>query len=281
VTLSTTLNNRLLLYAFFVAALIGANLETVRAHIDLARDNSTASHIILVPVVSLLLLVQSRTAVFSSHRTDLLAGLPVLFVGGVLLWLAGSLTVSVAGMLVLLVGAFLLVFGREASRAALFPLAFLIFAIPIPQTVLDWSVQVLKDGSTESVEAMFSVVGLPFHRDGYVFSLPSFTIEIADECSGIRSSIALLLTTVLAGHTFLGRPWGKLLLIALVLPVAILKNGIRIVGLSLLAMYVDPGFLTGQLHHEGGVVFFALSLLLLAPVVMVLRRSEAKLQPIS
>jgi exosortase len=184
-------------------------------------------------------------------------------------------------MLVLLVGAFLLVFGREASRAALFPLAFLIFAIPIPQTVLDWSVQVLKDGSTESVEAMFSVVGLPFHRDGYVFSLPSFTIEIADECSGIRSSIALLLTTVLAGHTFLGRPWGKLLLIALVLPVAILKNGIRIVGLSLLAMYVDPGFLTGQLHHEGGVVFFALSLLLLAPVVMVLRRSEAKLQPIS
>jgi hypothetical protein len=46
-------------------------------------------------------------------------------------------------------------------------------------------------------------------------------------------------------------------------------------------MYVDPGFLTGQLHHEGGVVFFALSLLLLAPVVMVLRRSEAKLQPIS
>jgi exosortase len=275
------LNNRLVVYAVFVLVLIGANVETVRAHIELARDNSTASHIILVPVVSLLLLVQSRGAVFSSQRTDLLAGLPVVLAGAVLLWVAGSLTVSVAAIVALLVGAFVLVFGREAFRAALFPLAFLIFAIPIPQTVLDWSVQVLKNGSTESVAAMFSVVGVPFHRDGYVFSLPSFTIEIADECSGIRSSIALLLTMVLAGHTLLGRPGGKLILIALVLPVAILKNGIRIVGLSLLAMYVDPGFLTGQLHHEGGVVFFGLSLLLLAPVVMVLRRSEAKLQPIS
>jgi hypothetical protein len=45
----------------------------------------------------------------------------------------------------------------------------------------------------------------------------------------------------------------------------ILKNGIRIATLTLLAMYVDPSFLTGRVHREGGVVFFRMSLLLLLP----------------
>jgi exosortase/archaeosortase family protein len=64
------------------------------------------------------------------------------------------------------------------------------------------------------------------------------------------------------------------LLLAAVLPVAVLKNGIRIVSLTLLAMYVDPGFLTGQLHHEGGIAFFGLALLMLLPLLAVLRRFD-------
>jgi exosortase/archaeosortase family protein len=58
--------------------------------------------------------------------------------------------------------------------------------------------------------------------------------------------------------------------------VMILKNGVRIVTLTLLASYVDPGFLYGKLHREGGVVFFVLGLLLLAPLVWILQRSEPK-----
>jgi len=99
-------------------------------------------------------------------------------------------------------------------------------------------------------------------------------IEIADECSGIRSSIALVLTGLLAGHTFLREHWTKALLLIAVLPVTLLKNGIRIVTLTLLALHVDSGFLTGQLHHEGGIVFFVISLAMVAPLVPILRRAE-------
>jgi exosortase/archaeosortase family protein len=81
---------------------------------------------------------------------------------------------------------------------------------------------------------------------------------------------------LLAGDAFLRSGWAKLVLVLAVLPVAILKNGIRIVTLSLLATHVDEEFLTGQLHHEGGVVFFVVSLAILAPVVAVLRRSELR-----
>jgi exosortase/archaeosortase family protein len=56
----------------------------------------------------------------------------------------------------------------------------------------------------------------------------------------------------------------------------ILKNGVRIVTLTLLASYVDPGFLYGRLHRDGGVVFFLLGLLLLAPLLWFLQRTERK-----
>jgi len=58
--------------------------------------------------------------------------------------------------------------------------------------------------------------------------------------------------------------------------VMILKNAIRIVTLTLLASYVDPGFLYGNLHREGGVVFFLLGLALMAPVLWWLERGERK-----
>ena len=58
--------------------------------------------------------------------------------------------------------------------------------------------------------------------------------------------------------------------------VMIIKNGIRIVTLTLLANYVDPGFLYGNLHREGGVVFFMIGLLLLVPVLWLLQRGESR-----
>ena len=57
---------------------------------------------------------------------------------------------------------------------------------------------------------------------------------------------------------------------------AILKNAIRIVALTLLSIHVDPGFLTGQLHHEGGIVFFVLALVLTFPILVLLRSLETR-----
>ena len=56
--------------------------------------------------------------------------------------------------------------------------------------------------------------------------------------------------------------------------IMVVKNGIRIATLTILAQYVDPGFLYGRLHREGGVVFFLLGLVLLLPILWLLQRSE-------
>jgi exosortase len=156
----------------------------------------------------------------------------------------------------------------------MFPLAFLVFMVPMPAIAIDAATRYLKVGSTELVAGLFTLTGTPYFRQGFVFTLPNLVIEIADECSGIRSSIALLLTSLLAGHTFLRSPWGRLAAVLVILPIALFKNAVRIVALSLLAIYVDSSFLTGQLHHEGGILFFLMALGLLLPIFLLVRRFE-------
>ncbi|MEP6889154.1 MAG: exosortase/archaeosortase family protein, partial [Nitrospirota bacterium] len=123
----------------------------------------------------------------------------------------------------------------------------------------------------------FSVLGVPVFRQGFVFSLSNFSIHVAEECSGIRSAISLFIVSLVAGHFFLRSAWTKLGLVMVVIPLAIVKNAFRIVGLSLLANYVDPTFITDStLHRNGGIPLFLLSLVVLLSLAWLLRRLENK-----
>lgn len=279
-----TLTSRTALFAAWCLAVAAAHWSILWKWYDFSNGDETASHLILIPVVTAGLIVMDRRPIFASTRTAWKEGL-IVIAAGAAFWLAALLSSStvtattylglaMSALILLCVGGFVLLYGPRASRAALFPLAFLVFAVPIPQALVDATVEVLKNGSTELVAWMFALTGTPYFREGYVFALPSVVIEVADACSGIRSSIALVLTSLLAGHMYLETPWKKAVLVLLVLPFSILKNGIRIVTLTLLAVHVDPSFLTGQLHHDGGIVFFVLTLVLMAPVLAMLRRSE-------
>lgn len=270
-----------LCYCGIVAA---ANLATLSALFDFSNQNATASYVLMIPLVTLALLYQDRDTIFADVRFDWSAALPFIVTGATLMVagasgqppIAAELSLRVAAIVLLWVGGFLLVYGRAAAGRGAFPLAFLLFTIPIPASVLAAGVQVLKHGSTEAVSVLFTLTGQVHHRDAFVFSLPGVVIEVADECSGIRSSIGLLLTSLLAGHVLLKKAWTKSILFLAVLPIAILKNAIRIVALTLLSIHVDPGFLTGQLHHEGGIVFFALALVATVPILVLLRSLETR-----
>ena len=171
-------------------------------------------------------------------------------------------------------GSFALFFGVRAFRAACFPLFFLLFMVPIPEPALSKIIYFLQAGSSDMVEVFFRIAGVPYLRQGFIFELPGVAIRVAEECSGIRSSLALLITTVLASHFFLRTNWKRMLLCAVVVPIVIFKNGLRIATLSILAIYVNPGFLYGRLHHQGGFVFFVIALLPMALVLRLLQKGE-------
>jgi exosortase len=147
--------------------------------------------------------------------------------------------------------------------------------VPLPKFLLNYVIYLLQAGSAWITGALFDLLGVPALREGFVFHLARANIEVAKECSGIRSSLALLILALLVSHFSLRSLWKKVLFLACGLFMMILKNGIRIASLTLLAMHVDPSFLYGKLHHQGGIVFFLLSLLLLAPLLWLLQRGEA------
>ena len=144
----------------------------------------------------------------------------------------------------------------------------------MPSAVTQAAIEFLQRGSTEAVNVLFYLLGVPATREGFVFHLPGLSIEVAESCSGIRSSIALMITSVIAGKLFLRRGWTRSLVAISIVPIAILKNAIRITTLSILGVYVDEKIFLGDLHRKGGVVFFCISLVLLWAVIIPLRKLE-------
>jgi exosortase len=186
---------------------------------------------------------------------------------------SNQLSLLVSGFVLLWTGAFGICFGEDVMRAARFPLLFLWFAIPIPKAMLSEIVALLQRASADAVDVVFHLFHTPAVRDGFEFALPGVTIRVAEECSGIRSTLALVMTAVLAGHLWL-RSFGRsLLLCVAIIPIAILKNALRIAVLSWLAVYVDMRFLTGSIHHQyGGMIFFVVGLLMMWAVLAALQR---------
>jgi len=195
------------------------------------------------------------------------------FVGG-RWWKAGSLPVDEQLSLRMLavvtwwIGSFVCCFGTRASKMFIFPLCFLVLLVPLPEFALNHVVGFLQQGSAYAAGLLFAIAGVPVTQDGVRLAIPGLTLEVARECSSIRSSLMLLVTTMVLAQLLLRSAWGKGIVILAAIPLCIAKNGFRIFTLSMLAVYVDPSFLHGWLHHQGGIVFF---LVFLAGLFVLLR----------
>ena len=187
------------------------------------------------------------------------------------------LPVLILSFVLFLISGFIAIFGRHGSKSVRFPLDFLGFTIPFPEPILDWIIYFLQVGSADVAETIFDWSGIPVLRDGFCFRLPNLSIEVAKECSGIRSSMALFILALLVAHFSFSKSWKKVVFVIAGLTIMVVKNGLRITTLTILANYFDPGFLYGRLYKEGGVVFYLIGLALLLAVYWFLRRGEKTL----
>jgi exosortase len=181
-------------------------------------------------------------------------------------------------MVLIWIGGFTLSYGSRSLRAAVFPLLFLFFMAPIPGNALEKIILFLQKGSAEAAYGFFKAAGIPVAREGYVFHLMTTDIEVAKECSGIRSALSLIITGVLAANFFLRTGWARVLFVLSTIPITMLKNGFRIAALSLLGVYVDERILASDLHRRGGILFFVFALVLVWGEIVLLRKAEGKLK---
>jgi exosortase len=173
-------------------------------------------------------------------------------------------------------GAFVLCFGNAAARAFLFPLGFLLWLVPIPLPMLAHVITFLQQWSAFSAQLLFAAVGVPVSQDGFFLTIPGLTLEVAKECSSIRSSLLLVLTTMVLAQVELRSFWRKALLVTVAVPLSVAKNGLRIFTIAMLGTRVDPAYLRGRLHHQGGVIFLVIALLVIFLLLWILRKGEQR-----
>lgn len=276
--------------------LIGAVIYylPIAALAKLVFRNETYSHITLIPLVTLFLLAVERKRIFVLAEARPAIGFAVCAAGLALYGLAvlvreqlstqafraqdvpnDYLTLCMAGAVAWVIGSFIAVYGLRAFAKARFALLFLVFAIPLPLFLLEGVVKALQLASAEASDVVFRLTGVAYHRTGLVFEFPNVAVEVAEQCSGIRSSLALFILSIITGHLFL-RTFSRRLALALaIFPITVVKNAFRIVTVTLLANFVDMRFLTNHwIHSSGGIPFFAVAMSMFIPLVWALRRTE-------
>jgi exosortase C (VPDSG-CTERM-specific) len=249
------------------------------------------SHILLIPFVSLYLAWLKKNSLPPDSEPDRkLAALPLaaglLSILGYFFALHSGSKLAPVDLLawntfsffLLFIGAGCLCLGRQTLRALAFSLAFLIFLVPFPVIVRDAIESFLQHRSADAAELLFGLAGTPLLRHGVDFQLPGFSLQVAPECSGIRSSLVLFITSLVAGQLFLRSPWKRALFALVVIPLGIFRNAFRIVTIGELCVHVDPGFIDSPIHHRGGPVFFAISLIPFLLLLYYLRKTDVRKQ---
>ena len=249
------------------------------------------SYILLIPLVSLYLASLKRASLPRNQRGSVAGAVSgalifalaaaALFLGpslaGAAAWSqSATMTQTTASYALLLAAGGFAILGVTWMRILVFPFAFLVFMVPLPDNVLVYFEDLLMRGSVGLTHVLFQLTGTPVLRNGQVVELPGMTLEVARNCSGIRSSLVLFITSLIASYLFLSSTWHRSLLMAMVIPLGIFRNAIRVLVIGLLCVHIGPHMIDSWIHHQGGPLFFAVSLAPLFLTAAWLRHRERK-----
>jgi len=253
-----------------------------------AAGSQLYSYILLMPVVTIYLIWPKRKSLRDGARPARGLAAGFLIAGCLMLagyWLAlrsgwnlateDRLAFTISACFLMLCGALCFSLGRAALRAIALPVGLLAFMIPMPAAMLSGIDTFLQYGSAIVTDWMFTLAGTTHARTGLNFALPGTQgLRVAPECSGIHSTWILLITSLIAGQLFLRSPWKRGVVALFVVPLALLRNGFRIFTIGELCVHIGPEMIDSPIHHQGGPLFFALSLIPFFLLLALLYRSE-------
>src|SRR6266480_8157812 len=229
-------------WCIYLIVLCGAFTLPLRQFVTYARHSDVHSYVLLIPFVTAYLIYirwkQLSRELSSSWGYALLsaaAGTGALLASQHFTELGQNdyMTLFALSFVCFVIAGAFLFLGGKWAYSAMFPLFFLAFMIPLPEAAVDFLENASKEASAEVANWLFLISGTPALRTGTVFQLPGFTIMVAKECSGIRSSLVLVITSLLAANMFLRTTWRRALLVGAVIPLGLLRNGFRILVISL------------------------------------------------
>lgn len=287
----TESKSRFVIFAV-ATGLISLLFSTPLKHLAaLSLSSDLYSHVLLIPIVSLYLAWDTNRIkrIARSEPQRIIAVVP-FSVGLIALFtflktsanpsngeeIENYLAYSILAYSCFVISAAFVSFGRTAVRTQLFPILFLLLVTPLPVPVREVIQAFFQHTSAEVSYWFISLAGIPIQRDGLIFYMPTIVMEVAPQCSGLRSSLVLFIVSTIAAFLFLRTPWKRALFVSLFVPIGILRNGIRILVLAWQCFHIDPEMINGWFHKHGGQPLFAVTLIPVFIVLWLFRRSEKR-----
>jgi exosortase len=141
--------------------------------------------------------------------------------------------------------------------------AVLFLMIPLPVIVYNRIALPLQFLASSFATTLLDLTGVPVLREGNIIRLPTITLEVAEACSGMRSLMALITISLVYACLFEKRTWRRAALVLSAIPIAVVTNGLRILGSGLLGQYWSPEKAEGFFHEFSGLLIFCMSCILL------------------
>jgi exosortase A len=224
--------------------------------------SATFAHGYVILPISLWLIWQRRTVLAQLPVQPFLPALALLALCGAawMLGLLGDVSIvrqyAFAAMIPLTV---LAVAGVAVVRAIAFPLAFILFGVPVGEGLIDPLIQITAGFTVDALRA----TGIPVLREGNNFSIPTGDWSVVEACSGLRYLISSFTLGCLDAYLTYRSTWRRVVFALVALALPILANGLRAYMIVMIGHTSGMTMAVGVDHIIYGWVFFGLVMLLL------------------
>ncbi len=249
-----------------VAVLLALYAPVLKILVDQWYHDADYSHGFLVPLLSAYLIWHRRDKLRQIPRRPSLWGMVIVLIAVGLLFvgsLGAELFLSRFSLLCTICGLIVYFCGGAMLRAMAFPMAFLLFAIPIPVVVYNEIVFPLQFIASRFATWTLETLNLfPIMREGNVLILPGMSLEVVEACSGIRSLMSLLALAAGFGYVVERSIIARWILFLAMVPLAIISNGTRVMLTAIMANYMGSKAAEGFMHEFSGWVIFVVATVL-------------------
>jgi exosortase len=262
--------------AVLAGVLVWMNFWQLRIMLRTWMDDGNWSHGFLIPLFSLYFLYSRRDELFSAPRRVCLWGLGLMILG-VLTILAGiyiyqafwkSFWVCHVGIIPTVMGLVLYLAGPKVLRVVWLPVAFLIFAMPLPGTTYSQVALPLQNLAAAASAAILKLCGVDIVVKASELTLKSVSgiqrdLTVAEACSGVRMLVAFMALGVAMAYLDDKPIWQRVTLVLMGVPIAIASNVMRVIITSTAYVMDQPEFGKDFMHSFTGMLMLIPALLML------------------
>ena len=154
------------------------------------------------------------------------------------------------------------VVGFKAMKLMWFPLFYMLFVFPPPDTLITLITQPLKIFISQAAIGFLHLLGYPIGGAGVMIQIGQYQLLVAAACSGLNSLVSLSAISLFYIYIRHQANWRYALLLGfMIIPVAVIANFIRVLILILLTYHFGEAAAQSFLHDFAGITMFLAAVL--------------------